>query len=50
MANLSLLGGPKTVTLDYKETAALPLVSKDAINAVVSLRKRRNLFVSSSAI
>ncbi|NLG53406.1 MAG: DegT/DnrJ/EryC1/StrS family aminotransferase [Clostridiales bacterium] len=48
MANLSLLGGPKTVTLDYKETAALPLVSKDAINAVVSLCEKGE--ISSSPV
>lgn len=46
MANLALLGGSKTVTLDYEKEANLPIVSDRAIDAAVAVMKTGEISLS----
>lgn len=46
MAHLAILGGKKTVTIDYEASANLPVVSEKGIEAVVSLMKNGQISTS----
>ncbi len=46
MAQLALLGGPKSVTLDYETEGNLPIVSQKAIDAAVELMKKGEISTS----